>query len=436
MKLFPAFLVQKNLVERYGSIAGKRIAILRNIIVMTVLAGLVFIILELVEPTGTPLWVYSIVFIISIYSLFLLGNGKSRQATLLFISFLNFILFIEMSSESIRTGFHLHFITLGFGTIVLLGHEERRLALMFVLGSGILYILAFLGIISFLTYRPYSEDWTKILFVVNFLIFVAMIWYLVGLVMKLNYKSETALSVTNEQAQAQNQLLIKTNEELDFFVYRAANDLRAPLNSISGLVNLAEKDSFKNEYYERMKDQIALMERFIKEIIDISINSRKPIEIEPIMLRAKIENIISSMNYMAHINQLNIEIDVNSNLIVSSDKTRLRVILSNLLSNAIQFADLSKDAPSIKVVAKVVDDGVEIRIIDNGIGIPNEYQAKIFDMFYRASDRSKGTGLGLYVAKETIKRLNGVIQFRSTPGEGSEFSLQLIQEKGNLVDHE
>lgn len=429
------FQTRSNWIEKYGSTMGKRMAILRNLIAMTLLAAAGFLMLEFVTPSGTPVWVYFFVLIGSIFSLLLLGQGKSKSATLIFLSCLNFVLFIEMSSESIRTGFHLHFITLGFGTVLLLGKEEKRLALLFALASVILYLAAFLKLSPVLPYRAYSEDWVKGFFVTNVLLFVVMDWYLIGLVMKLNYKSEIALAESNEKAQEQNQLLVDTNEQLDYFVYRSTNDLRAPLNSILGLISLVEKDPSCSEYFERIKEQVALMERFIREIIDVSSNARKPIANEPIKLREKVEYIVSSMNYIGHFNQVHVALDVDSNLIVFSDRARLGVILANLVSNAIQFADLGKALPLVNVVAKELEEGVEIKISDNGIGVAPEYQGKIFDMFYRASDRSKGTGLGLFVADETARKLNSNLAFSSTVGKGSVFWFQLPKATQDSIVH-
>jgi signal transduction histidine kinase len=117
----------------------------------------------------------------------------------------------------------------------------------------------------------------------------------------------------------------------------------------------------------------------------------------------------------------------NDNLIpevVICDKSRLKIIFQNLLSNAIKFR--RKDQRSfVKLSAKLQGDKIILSIEDNGEGIKPEYQPKIFDMFFRGTNRSEGSGLGLYIAREAAKKINANISVRSVYGEGSVFSVEL-----------
>ena len=107
------------------------------------------------------------------------------------------------------------------------------------------------------------------------------------------------------------------------------------------------------------------------------------------------------------------------------DANRLKVILANLISNAIRYADLTKTNPHILIEAKEDDTNTKIEVKDNGQGIAAEHHSKIYDMFYRASHNSKGSGLGLYIVKETLMRLGGSIELTSEVGEGSTFTVCL-----------
>ena len=107
------------------------------------------------------------------------------------------------------------------------------------------------------------------------------------------------------------------------------------------------------------------------------------------------------------------------------DKTRLRTIVRNLISNSIKYADLMKEQPTIEVTASENGSYRQLVISDNGIGIDTVYVDKIFEMFFRATDKSKGSGLGLYIVKENISRLGGTIQTQSAKGKGTTFTINI-----------
>ena len=101
------------------------------------------------------------------------------------------------------------------------------------------------------------------------------------------------------------------------------------------------------------------------------------------------------------------------------------VILNNLISNAIRFADLTKAKPFIKVTANYTKTTFTLTVEDNGIGIPNEHQEKIFEMFYRGTEQVQGTGIGLYILKESLDILNGTVEVSSIEGKGSNFTVKI-----------
>ena len=109
-----------------------------------------------------------------------------------------------------------------------------------------------------------------------------------------------------------------------------------------------------------------------------------------------------------------------------TDEKRLKSILANIVSNSIKYADLEKTNPNINIEIFADKNSAEIIIADNGIGIEQEMQSKIFNMFYRANATEPGTGLGLYIAKETIEVLNGTIKIDSTLGDGTTCIINLV----------
>ncbi len=108
-----------------------------------------------------------------------------------------------------------------------------------------------------------------------------------------------------------------------------------------------------------------------------------------------------------------------------NDGARMRVVLSNLIANAIRYHDHRKEKKYIKVYHQATSSSFSLHVEDNGQGIAPEIHAKIFDMFYRGNESSDGSGLGLYIVKETLAKLSGTIQLSSLPSEGSTFSILL-----------
>ncbi|HLZ15788.1 MAG TPA: HAMP domain-containing sensor histidine kinase, partial [Cyclobacteriaceae bacterium] len=112
-------------------------------------------------------------------------------------------------------------------------------------------------------------------------------------------------------------------------------------------------------------------------------------------------------------------------LIVVNDGTPLRVVLGNLIANAIRYHDHRKEEKYVRIYHHLTDSSFSLHVEDNGQGIAPEIHAKIFDMFYRGNESSQGSGLGLYIVKETLTKLSGSIQLSSMPRKGSTFSISI-----------
>lgn len=223
-----------------------------------------------------------------------------------------------------------------------------------------------------------------------------------------------------------NSELAKANQELDRFVYSASHDMRAPLSSLLGLINISEKTDKIEEvhgYLHMMKGRIKTMEGFIKEVTDYSRNARLDLTLETTDLEAVIREVTENLSDMT--GRVRIAIDMPEKILLLTDPGRLKVILNNLISNAYKYHRLDQPDPYIAFSAKRNQNRVVIKIADNGMGIEPDYHHKIFDMFFRASIKSEGSGLGLYIVKETLQKLGGTIWIESTPGEGSVFTFEI-----------
>ncbi len=358
-------------------------------------------------------------------SIFILnGRGYFKTAASIGLLLFNLFIYSMSSSERYETALHLHLILAGLVALILFGNEDRWLGYLFVSFTGTLYVLGALVDFSFLEYRDFSVSQVKIMLVVNSMIYSSVTISLVFLVLRLNYKAEKSLATKKIEITLQNEKLKKANSELDRFVYSASHDLRAPLSSISGLISLSQREpAAMPEYLAMMQDRVVVMNRFIREIINYSRNSRLEVELEKIDLKKMIEEVVDVLKFAPSRDRIKIEIEAADDLIIYSDRARLNVALSNLIANAVKYQDLRKENSYLKIRCSKEDPICHIQLEDNGIGIKEEHQPKIFNMFYRATEKSKGSGLGLYIVKETLDKLSGSISFQSSYGQGTTFTI-------------
>lgn len=226
--------------------------------------------------------------------------------------------------------------------------------------------------------------------------------------------------------QKTNQELSKRNIELDNFVYSVSHDLRAPIASVLGLINLARKDAdmaMKDTYLDMINKSALQQDHFIKEILDQSRNSRLDIKREEILFEPIIVETFNQLRFATATGKaVEKVITVHQDKPFYCDRWRLKVILNNVISNAIRYRN-GRD-PLIKVNVDVTGQGAKVSIADNGKGIAKEHLNNVCRMFYRATDDGAGSGLGLYIVKEAIDKLNGSMKIDSVEGEGT--TVQLV----------
>jgi signal transduction histidine kinase len=197
---------------------------------------------------------------------------------------------------------------------------------------------------------------------------------------------------------------------------------------VKGLIGIAEKSEDYQElksYLSMMRGRIDALEKFIRDIIDYSRNSRLEVVHEPVNLHELVHEIMESLRFTDEHNVVSFKEELSKDFIILSDKVRLKIILNNLLSNALKYHDPEKNDSVVSIQANHSNELLHILVEDNGLGIDSDQLPRIFDMFYRASVNSTGSGLGLYIARETIKKLNGKITAESTPGVGTRFILEI-----------
>jgi len=226
----------------------------------------------------------------------------------------------------------------------------------------------------------------------------------------------------------QNRELKKINSELDRFVYSTSHDLRSPLLSILGLIDLCEDSQEASEisiYLGMMRTSVVRMDNTIKEILVYSRNSRMELVYELLDIRSITLAHIESILHMHGAKNISFVINIDDQAPFISDKLRVGAIINNLISNAVKYQRNEEEKPFVKFTFTADDEEGIITVEDNGEGIADDHVKKVFQMFYRHSEKSEGSGLGLYICKEIIDKMGGSIELISKSGIGSIFIVRL-----------
>lgn len=227
----------------------------------------------------------------------------------------------------------------------------------------------------------------------------------------------------------QNAELKKVNRDLEMFVHSTSHNLRAPLRSVLGLIDLSRQEIAAgkldnvNQYYGLMENSIHALDDTIKLILDYSRTKQLVEEVEEINFEKMFEEIFNNLEHINSPEAIAREVKVFQGGPFYCSRMKLYLILLNIVSNAIKYYDPAKEKSYVRMQVRSGSEQAVIEIEDNGIGIPMELQQRVFDMFYRATESSEGSGLGLFIVKETVERLGGTIELSSTPGSGTTFRL-------------
>ncbi len=172
---------------------------------------------------------------------------------------------------------------------------------------------------------------------------------------------------------------------------------------------------------DMQKKSLLRLDHFIKDIVDHSRNTRLPVDIESVDFEKLLQATFEQLQFLENGSRIRKNISVKQKGEFHTASSRLEIILNNLISNSLKYSDLRKEDPFIEVQIKCNSTSAEIRVSDNGEGIPADAKPRIFDMFYRATANSSGSGLGLYIVKQAIQKINGTISVHSEYGKGTEF---------------
>jgi PAS domain S-box-containing protein len=225
-----------------------------------------------------------------------------------------------------------------------------------------------------------------------------------------------------------NEELKKINAELDNFVYRVSHDLRSPLLAIKGIFSLIFSgnsiDAETQEYLQLADASVNRLDDTIQEILEYSRNSRLEVKFELFDIEQIVKDIYADLKFSAE-KDVDFRLDLHCDSIIYSDKARIKVLFKNLIGNSFKYRKKHISNAFIHFEMYKVDEEIVFKVIDNGEGISTHSIGRVFDMFYRGTTSSVGTGLGLYICKEVLSNLNGKIDVESELGVGTTMTVIL-----------
>jgi PAS domain S-box-containing protein len=243
----------------------------------------------------------------------------------------------------------------------------------------------------------------------------------------------SAIDIT-EELNIQNDILNKNaelkkiNSELDNFVYSVSHDLRSPLASLKGILSnvlKVEQLDEKTIWLLNMAEKSVMrLDGTIHEILEYSKNARLSIELSKIDLRELCHTIFDDLRYSVG-EEFKFSMDISDNTPYVSDKSRLASLLKNIIGNAVKYRKKDISDPYVRLHVERNETQTIIQVFDNGQGIPSKSLERIFEMFFRATNSSVGTGLGLYICKEIVNKLGGKISAESIEGFGTTITITL-----------
>lgn len=230
--------------------------------------------------------------------------------------------------------------------------------------------------------------------------------------------------------QRENNIIVeKKNEELDKFSSRVSHDLRGPISSLMGLYDVVKseiEDEQALKYFELYHHRITRINQTIIDLLELSKVKDWQLSKTIIDFNEIVADCIDSFNYLPGFNKIKFAIEIEKEIKIQSDRSLMNTIIQNLIENSIKYSRQDIDDPYVKIqVMQTAEDYMCIIVEDNGIGIDSKYQQKVFDMFYRANDDVQGSGLGMFILKSAVEKLEGEVSLSSELGKGTKFVILL-----------
>lgn len=239
---------------------------------------------------------------------------------------------------------------------------------------------------------------------------------------------EEQVQLRTQELLASNTALQETQAELDVFLYRASHDLKGPLCSMEGLLSLAQMEEApgqQRQYFTLMQQTVHKLNRVLQSLLSYTKNSHYRVMRERVHFESLLEQTLTGLREVKGFERVKVETYLDILTPFYSDAERVFTVLRNVISNSINFQNYSLEEPAVNICISCSAQGATIVVRDNGVGIDEKEQADIFRMFTRSSSQSTGSGLGLFVTGEIVKKLGGQISLQSQPGKGTQVSIRI-----------
>jgi PAS domain S-box-containing protein len=248
------------------------------------------------------------------------------------------------------------------------------------------------------------------------------------------------LATSNSELESRNSEVEKANRVKSNFLATMSHELRTPLNAIIGFSDLLAEQTVgpltpkQARFVEHIKESSGHLLNLINDILDLSKIEAGRLELkhEVFEMDVAANEVLSNIRPLATLKRIQLATELETELTVCADRTRMTQILYNLLSNAIKF---TPEEGRVRLAAKSEDSLVWVSVLDTGVGIPREEQAAIFEPFHQLiahpNGIREGTGLGLSITKLLVEQHGGRIWVESEPAKGSRFHFTVP--KGLLV---
>ena len=240
--------------------------------------------------------------------------------------------------------------------------------------------------------------------------------------LRLAIRRGSELYSTRNELKEKNERLEKALDEIDLFIYSISHDLRAPITSILSVLNLVEmeldKDESSHEYFKMIREMTHKLEGFSRQLVNYYKITHNDLDSTEIDWESFIGKLVGSSVLDCQMDENAVMIEVEQSGKFYGHPIKLEIILSNLITNAVKYS-CERNDPKVTITINGDVEGAQISITDNGIGIQADKIKDVFNMFYRATQKSNGSGMGLYIVKEAITRMGGRIDLESEEGQGT-----------------
>ncbi len=219
--------------------------------------------------------------------------------------------------------------------------------------------------------------------------------------------------------------LEKTNDELNRFIYSISHELRAPLVSAMGIVNLVKMEGLfesSGEYWPLIETCSIKLDYYVQKTLQYYKNNKTDSEHVEIDFKTLIPDLIEVYSYSDK--ETYFYTDIKQEMPFYGDSFRIEVILGNLISNAIKYQKEDEQNKKVEIQVTISATEAEITISDNGMGILNEHLEKIFTQFFKIKT-NHGSGLGLFIVKEALNKIDGKISVSSSSLDGTTFKITI-----------